>query len=84
MARPFDTSPDAQAAQLMAWRRMGPARRVELAADMSEEARRVTMSGIRSRHPEYTAEELRNAMLRLVLGDELYVAAWPGRPLLAP
>ena len=57
---------------------------VEIAIRMSEDARRITMDGIRSRHPEYTDDEVRHAMLRLTLGDELYAAAWPSRPLLAP
>lgn len=33
--------------------------------------------------PLDTAAEARHTMLRQVLGDELYPAAWPDRPLLA-
>ncbi len=51
---------------------------------MSEQARQIAMDGIRHRHPEYTDEQVRHAMYRLTLGDELYEAAWPDRPLLAP
>ena len=50
---------------------------------MSEDARQVTLAGIRFRHPEYSDDEARHALFRLTLGDDLYKAAWPGRPLLA-
>ncbi len=51
---------------------------------MSEEARAVTMAGIRDRHPEYTEQEARLAMFRLIHGDEAFRRVWPGRPLLEP
>jgi hypothetical protein len=58
--------------------------RVALAVQMSEDARAITMAGIRARHPEYAPAEVEHALFRLVLGDRLYRAAWPDRPLLAP
>lgn len=79
----FDTSPEAYAAQLSAWRRMGPRRRLLLAMQMSDEIRQVTLAGIRHRHPEYTEEEARFALFRQLLGDELFVRAWPHAPVLA-
>jgi hypothetical protein len=82
--RPADTTPEAWEVQQAIWRRMGGARRVETALRMSDDARALTMAGIRSRHPEYDDEQVRHAAYRLVLGDALYCAAWPDRPLLAP
>ena len=79
-----DTSIDAMAAQVAAYRAMGPARRVELAVAMSEEAREISRAGIRARHPEYSQTEVECALRRLVLGDDLYRAAWPGDPVLKP
>jgi hypothetical protein len=80
----FDTSPEAYAVQLSAWRRMGPQRRLLLAMQMSDEIRQVTLAGIRHRHPEYTEEEARFALFRQLLGHELFVRAWPHAPVLAP
>jgi hypothetical protein len=80
----LDTSGAAARAQILAYRRMGPARRGLLALQMSDDARAVSMAGIRSRHSEYSDEQVRHALNRLLLGDELFRAAWPGAPVLAP
>lgn len=79
-----DTSPDAAAVQTALYRRMSPARRCELAAEMSVAARRIALDGIRRRHPEYTPEEARFALFRVLVGDELFRKAWPAAPVLAP
>jgi hypothetical protein len=41
-------------------------------------------AGIRARHPDYTSNDVEEALARLLWGDELYRAAKPGRPLLDP
>ena len=51
---------------------------------LAETSRDLARAGIRQRHPEYSADEVESAMLRLVLGDDLYRRAWPSRPVLAP
>jgi hypothetical protein len=81
---PRDTSTEAHAVQ-MAWlRRLSPAARVELAVRMSEETRDLARAGIAARHPEYSDEDVTLALLRLLLGDDLFRRAWPHSPLLAP
>lgn len=79
-----DTTTSAQEVQLEVLRRMGAARRVAVAADVSDAVRRVAAEGIRARHPDYDDEMVRHALFRLVLGDALYQEAWPNRALLAP
>jgi len=79
-----DTSVEAATMQLEAWRRLGPEARVALLAELSDEIRQVSLAGIRQRHPEYTDDQARRALLRLVVGDELARAACPGRPLVDP
>lgn len=79
-----DTSPEALAVQIAAYRRMGPEARVELALRMSDEVREITLAGIRSRHPTYSEAQARDALHRLLLGDELFRAVWPDHALLAP
>ncbi|MEQ1502767.1 MAG: hypothetical protein ABMB14_11085 [Myxococcota bacterium] len=77
-----DTSAEAHAVQVAAWRRMGPHRRLQLALEMSDEIRQVALAGVRHRHPEYTEAEARFALFRQLLGHELFVRAWPHAPVL--
>ncbi len=82
--RSMDTSPEAHAAQLEVYRRLGPEGRLELALRMSEAVRLTSAAGIRDRHPEYSEAEVRWALFRLIHGDDLFRKAWPDAPLLAP
>ncbi len=82
--RARDTSRAAERAQSYALGRMSGARRVELAARMSEDARELTRSGIRARHPSYASWQVEQALRRLLLGDELVQKAWPTLPLVEP
>lgn len=61
---------------------MSPAQRIELAFAMSEQARAVAIAGIRARSPELDEDSARLVLVRNLLGDELFRAAWP-RSLLA-
>jgi len=79
-----DTSLDAHEAQLDAYRRMGGAARVAVMFRLSESARRWSMAGIRRRHPEYDDFQLRRALARMILGDDLVRRVWPDRELLDP
>ena len=79
-----DTTAEAWRAQLGVFARMSGERRVELLLEQSEAMREIARAGIRSRHPEYDEAEVRHALHRLLLGDELFRAAWPYAPLLAP
>ncbi len=82
--KPEDTETDAHRAQLRAYRALAPSARVALAAQMSDDARSTTRGGIRARNPDYSASEVELALRRLLLGDDLFRAAWPDRPLLTP
>jgi len=82
--RARDTQSGAHEAQMHAYRSLGPSARVALAAQMSDDARSTTRGGIGARHPDYDAAEVEFALRRLLLGDDLFRAAWPDVPLLAP
>jgi hypothetical protein len=82
--RPLDTAPDIDRRQVEVYRGMTPARRVEIAVAMSEDAFTMAADGIRARHPDYDDAQVRWASFRLRHGDELFRAAWPQAPLLAP
>jgi hypothetical protein len=77
--RSRDTHREALDVQCAALRRLGPARRVELAFEMSEQARAVSIQGAIAREPGLTPEAARQRLLRRLLGDALYRAAWPAR-----
>lgn len=82
--RPLDTTVESHEAQLQAYRRLGATGRARMAARLSADTRQLTRAGIRARHPDYTEEQVENALRRLLLGDELFRRAWPACPLLAP
>ncbi len=75
-----DTHPSAQAAQIAVLRRLGPERRVRIAASMSEDARRITLEGIRRRHPEYSEQEARMALFEHLWGAEMFQRVWGHQP----
>ena len=82
--RSADTSPEIHAMQIEIYRRMTPDRRLELAIEMTAEANAITYRSIHSRHPDYSADEVQLALLRLRFGDELFQKAWPDAPLVTP
>lgn len=84
MPIPFDTTADAYARQREMYRRIGGRGRVEIMFRLNDTVRRLAMSGIRARHPDYTDDQVRHAYARLVLGDTLVRAVWPHRDLVAP
>ncbi|MFT7521197.1 MAG: hypothetical protein ACI9MC_003348 [Kiritimatiellia bacterium] len=54
-----------------------------MAMRMSDDVRGVTADGIRHRHPKYTRSEVRWALDRMLLGDDLFAKAYPLAPLLS-
>jgi hypothetical protein len=82
--RPDDTDENAYRVQIEVYRRLGAEARARMAAEMSEDARRIALAGIRQRHPDYDDEQARRALFRLLLGDDAVSAMWPGEPPVAP
>ncbi len=79
---PMDTTAEAHAVQLQILRSRTGAQRLRMAFQLSEDVRAISRAGIRSRHPDYSEQELTWALNRLMLGDELFQQAWPDAPLL--
>jgi hypothetical protein len=63
---------------------MGGRERLDISFRLTDGVRRLSMRGIRARHPEYDDEHLRRAYARLILGDACVLAAWPDRELVDP
>jgi len=66
-----DTTAAARDAQLAATRRLSPSDRMRLAAEMSEDARRIAIEGEQRRHPQLTEAQARQVVLRRLWGAEL-------------
>ena len=76
---PSDTNDKARAAQLAVLRRLGPAERVRLAAEMSEDLRRIAFEAEQRRHPELSPADARQAVLDRIWGAELAAAVRSAR-----
>lgn len=73
---PLDTTPEAYAAQGDLYRRMTGEQRLAISLRLSADVRRAAMAGIRARHPDYSAGDVRRAYARLILGETLAAAVW--------
>jgi len=81
MARPIDTSAEAQARQLEAYRAMKPEDRLRLADEMTTEVRTLARSGVRARlGGDPSNEEVDAALARIVLGADVAAAAKSRQP----
>ncbi|HEY1537727.1 MAG TPA: hypothetical protein VGF76_27090 [Polyangiaceae bacterium] len=72
-----DTTPSARAAQLVVARRLGPEGRLRVAAELSEDIRRVSIEGVRRRNPTYTYEQARRVVMSALWGVQLSERVWP-------
>jgi hypothetical protein len=68
--RSNDTSPVAAALHEEAQRRIGPAGRLKIALELSDLTHTLATAGIRRRNPEYSLEEARRELARLLYGSK--------------
>jgi hypothetical protein len=76
-SRPLDTSPEVERIQNEIFRKMKPARRLQLAIELTQTSRNLLATGVRRRHPEYDDEKNRLAVIRLTIPEKLFLAAYP-------
>ena len=76
MVVPPDTTPQAAWIQLKIYRPMSPALRFLAAMEMNDSARSLSAAGVRARHPHFDAEQVRQEVIRMCLGDELFRKAF--------
>lgn len=55
-----------------------------MATEMSVMTRAIALENIQDRHPEYDEYQVRMALYRLLVGDDLFRRAWPDEGLFAP
>jgi hypothetical protein len=77
-AIPRDTTVDAFWVQVDVLRRLGIEGRARMTFELCEQLRSIVATGIRSRHPDYSDDQVRLAGIRLRLGDELFKKVYPG------
>jgi hypothetical protein len=65
-----DTSPEAAARYLELLRATPPARRLQIAAGLSVTTKKLTIAGIRERHPDADEAEIGRRLARLLYGEE--------------
>ena len=75
--RPLDTSLDAYRVQLEIFRKMSPEERLQRGSELSRFCRGLLADGVKHRHPNYTEDEVRLAVIRIELGNELFVKVYP-------
>ena len=75
--RPLDTSPEAERIQLEIFRKMTPDERLQRGSELSQLSRGLLADGVRYRHPDYNEDEVRLAVIRIELGDELFLKVYP-------
>ncbi len=75
--RPLDTSPKAYQTQLDIFRAMTPEQRLQRGSELSELCRGLLADGVKYRHPKYDEQEIRLAVIRIELGDELFLKVYP-------
>ena len=73
----LDTRSDAEKVQIEIFRRMEPQKRLQAAALLSETCRTLLAEGIRKRHPTYDEEQVRLALIRCLLPENLFLRAYP-------
>jgi hypothetical protein len=71
MLRSADTTPDAWERHIASIRRLTGPERVAMAWSMSEAARELSAAGIRHRHPDWTSEQVADALLEHLHGAQL-------------
>ncbi len=73
----IDTSKEAEKKQIDILRRMNSSERLELALELTATSRGLLEQGVRRRHPEYTEDEIRLAVIRILIPEPLFIKAYP-------
>lgn len=74
-----DTTPEAEAVLIAGMSRLSPARRLQMADELTHMTRELSWYGLCRRYPTATEDELRYRWCALLYGEELaegYIVAW--------
>jgi hypothetical protein len=83
MAR-LDTTYEAEQVQVEIFRQMKPEARLQAGIALSQTCRKLMETGVKLRHPEYNSNQVQLAVIRLQIGQELFMKAYPQGKDIAP
>jgi hypothetical protein len=82
--RALDTTSQSEKVQLGIFRRMKSEKRLQAAIDLAQTSRKLLKEGVSTRHPEYNEDQIRLAVIRLMLGEDLFLRAYPNAKDILP
>ena len=74
-----DTFYLAEEVQLKIFKEMGPERRLESAVELSNLSLKFLREGVHKRHPEYNEEQVKLAVIKLLLPEKLFKLAYSNK-----
>ncbi len=74
---PADTTIEAARKQFEILRQMGPEARLKMAFELSDNLRSIVEAGVRGRNPSYNEQQIKQEVLRLMIGDSLFKQIYP-------
>ena len=77
-AIPADTTPEAARVHYRSLARLGAAGRAKMTFELCDQLRVLARAGVRYRHPDYSEEMVKLAIVRIMLGEELFHQVHPG------
>jgi len=75
---PKDTTLEAYRVQIQALRRLGPEGRLKMMFELCDNLRELAVMGVRRRHPDYDDKKVMFAVMRLMVGEEVFHKLLPG------
>jgi hypothetical protein len=75
-----DTTAEALAVQFRVLRRLGPAGRLAMMFELSDNMRSLVEAGVRHRHPDRDNRTVEREVIRLMIGDDLFRQAYGKGP----
>jgi hypothetical protein len=73
----LDTTYEAEQVQVEIFRQMKPEARLQAGIDLAQTCRKLLGAGVRTRHPEYDENQVKLAVIRLQLREELFLKVYP-------
>jgi hypothetical protein len=75
-----DTTPEALAVQFRILRRLGPAGRLAMMFELSDNLRQIVKDGVRHHHPDWDDRTVEREVIRLMIGNDLFRQAYGREP----
>ena len=74
---PQDTTLETEKVQLAVLKKIGAEGRFRMTIELSENIRDITVSGIRTRHPEFSEDMVKKTIIRYMHGESVFKKYFP-------